>query len=362
MSTSTYSLRPREPLSTLPITRFLPHVSTLPSPISLPSKRAPSTFDSTPRSPGGKARKVSRTEKDGSETVRKARIAQRETESEASGSTSASASGSGSPVRVTPKVKRVLERDDLGTGKSPARRLFSEDERPISGIRGAIATPPSNKTHRGLAPSPPISDSPSRRNITADPNSPFFVAEPTSEASHDPNVDVHDPGFVVLPDTNLPTSISNVLRTPRSRRTATAPIVSREASIVVSAPSSPSSSRTTLADLENQENIPPQPLSTHSTPSKYTTSSTTTYTDDEVDRYLSAPSTSTSTSASCSGSGTRRRERSKLMNEVLILRGEVGLSKEDDMVQVEELTPGRKVMNGEKGKAREALSMEVDLI
>ncbi|KAK8844576.1 hypothetical protein IAR55_006423 [Kwoniella newhampshirensis] len=362
MSSSTYSLRPRKPLSVLPITLFLPHVSSLPSPISLPAKRAPSTFDSPMKSPGGKARKVSRTEKDGSETVRKARIPQRDaTEMDASGSGCRSpirtASGSESPMRITPKVKRVLERDDLGTGRSPARRLFAEEERPISGIRGAIVTPPSNKTHRGLAPSPPISDVQSPKSVTADPNSPFFVPEPISGPTHDPNVNIHDPGFVILPDIDLPPSAG--LRTPRSRPAGSTSVRAGAGSLLISPPSSPSSSWTTVADLENQENIPPLPYSTRSTPSKYTSTSTSTYADDEVDRFLSAPSTSTSTS----GSGTRRRERSKLMNEVSILRGEVELSRDKDEVEEgEELTPGRKVEVSDKGKARERLTMEVDSI
>ncbi|WVQ85146.1 hypothetical protein IAT38_007311 [Cryptococcus sp. DSM 104549] len=368
---SSYSLR-RRPLAPLPLSHFpaspsassstLPNTYPAPpSPLSLPLKRSPSTT-----SLGASPRKVSRGSKD---------VDVRRTEREIGASERVRRSGSGG---VTPRVKKVLERDDLGTGKSPARRLFGvTPERPISGISGAVVTPPTNPhttyPPRGLlAPSPPIDE----------PQSYFPDVTASGETEHEngAEVDVHDPGFVVHQDDaaagsgagSSSTSVSAPL-TPRSRGTP---------AIALSAPSSPApSSPLPPLELENQENIPPpsythpsspkSKISFHNSPSKYSTS--------DVDRYLSAPSTSASASSSTltlsggsglgSGSGTRRRERSKLVNEVLLLRGEVelkrpgtpsrGASQSWEITVEEELTPGR-VTRSAKGKAREALVREVE--
>jgi hypothetical protein len=62
----------------------MPAANTLPSPVSMPTKRA---APGTPEAEG--SRKTMRT--------------------------------------VTPKVRAALDRDDLGVGKSPARRLFTDE-------------------------------------------------------------------------------------------------------------------------------------------------------------------------------------------------------------------------------------------
>ncbi|WVF66493.1 hypothetical protein IAT40_001233 [Kwoniella sp. CBS 6097] len=397
----------REPLVSLALTAFLPNVSSLPlpSPISLPSKRGPSTFDS-PSSPGGgggKARKVSRTEKDGTETIRKTRSA-KELRSQYRNTSVDVDMG----AVVTPRVKHVLERDDLGTGKSPARRLFSgmmgKEESRISGISGAIATPTHSPSGRKLAPSPPIFDSPSSSSRSSFASSSTSANASVSAIEIDVQAqpeymmdqevgDVHDCGFIIHEDIAgvNPTGVDqnghdHGLRTPRSRRRTPGLEGSNpSAKFVISAPASPASS---ILDLEDQENIPPPPYtslppyspsnsksraqshSVKSTPSKYSTTSTST--DDEiVSLYLSAPWTHTPSSTS--GSGTRRRERSKLVNEVLLLRGEtmsMGDKMDVNMVhgendgEGEELTPGREFGSGAGaaiGEGRKRLAMEVDM-
>ncbi|WWC97276.1 hypothetical protein V866_004155 [Kwoniella sp. B9012] len=377
--------RTRTPLISLPLTTFIQPIpsssSSFPSPVSLPSKRGPSSL-SVPSSPGStKARKVSRTETDGSETVRKARVA-----------TSGSGKGKGKEqvddderaveVGVTPRIKNVLEKDDLGVGKSPARRLFVNDrESPISGISGAISTPP--KSHRGLAPSPPISDSP------------FIVSTPTSTTSDQDEIeiDVQAAPSPTLPASSLPFESgsashcgftiyqSNSTELRELDEFAASQILQLTASTGPSSSSSPSLSEIDLNNIENQENLQPlslpsvnyppspnsksrsNPHSNRTTPSKYSTG-TSTADDEIISMYLSAPSTNSSISGtSASGSGTRRRERSKLINEVLLLRGENVREKEDkvdvdvDEEEEEELTPGKKIVKGGRERLRREVNM-----
>ncbi|WVR03236.1 hypothetical protein IAU60_000227 [Kwoniella sp. DSM 27419] len=376
------NMRYREPLMAISIAP--PHPYLPPSPVSLPSKRGPSTFDSAPSSPGGKARKVSRTKKDGSETVRKTRLAVSSTDRKGKGKeVPVSHSDNRAQSPVTPRVRSVLERDDLGTGKSPARRLFpaslSQQGSPISGVSGAIASPSSAATVRRLDTSShvldrstaPTSASASDPTIpNSQESSPFLTtAEEHVQARNeitlvlDLDADVHECGFTVLPDDETEASQTiNGLRTPRSRRRTPQPAL--EQPVVVSQPASPALD--TVSEFDNQENIvplalavPPSPsktksLSAKSTPSKYSSS-----TDDEiVSLYLSAPYTLTPSSTS--GSGTRRRERSKLVNEVMLLRGEVAVEREtigDE--EGAELTPGRKV--SQRGEGKKQLAEEVDL-
>lgn len=135
-------------------------------------------------------------------------------------------------------------------------------------------------------------------------------------------------------------------------------------------------------ELDDQENMPPPPdspptgtkrsHSLNSTPSKHSSASTS---ESDISSYLHvSPQYFRSPSASASGSGTRRRERSKLANEVFVLRGEAvwaaqdvkpveaGQDQDEDE-DGEELTPGRKAMDVKgKGRAREALAIEVDAL
>ncbi|RSH86156.1 uncharacterized protein EHS24_004387 [Apiotrichum porosum] len=128
----------RGPLVDLPLAFFLPpvHSTNLPSPVSLPLKRGPPT------------------------PIRE---------------------GSGS--LQTPKRRvheTILEADDLGTGRSPARRLFTDT--PPSSSRSA-------KTCLTLAPSPPLTATRrSTRSTTA-----RAVTKGEREA-------IHDIGFVIYAD------------------------------------------------------------------------------------------------------------------------------------------------------------------
>ncbi|WVQ94100.1 hypothetical protein IAU59_001178 [Kwoniella sp. CBS 9459] len=399
-SSSRHHLRPRsarrEPLVSLALTAFLPDVASLPSPISLPSKRGPSTFDS-PSSPGGKARKVSRTEKDGSETIRKSKSAKELRNRYRDQSPTAPVSvGADDSAVVTPRVKHVLERDDLGTGRSPARRLFagitSKDEHRVSGISGAIATPTHSPSGRKLAPSPPILDSPSssRSSYASSSTSAIEIdvqAQPEYVMEQEDG-DVHDCGFIIYQDdervhqsNSAAAGENSGLRTPRSRRRTPGPDGGNShMNVVISRAASPASS---IMDMEDQENIPPPPYSSlppyspsktrsqshsaKSTPSKYSTTSSST--DDEiVSLYLSAPWTHTPSSTS--GSGTRRRERSKLVNELLLLRGEtmamdqkMNVDQDNEEAEGEgegeELTPGKKGVAVTDGRKR--LALEVNM-
>jgi len=104
-SSSSYNLRPRLPLCQLPLSRFVPGHNAFPSPVSIPLKRnAPSSSSTSTLDSPGKMRKVSYTDNEGEETIRRTRVKQ-----------------------ITPQAKSILERDDLGVGRSPARRLFVTD-------------------------------------------------------------------------------------------------------------------------------------------------------------------------------------------------------------------------------------------
>ncbi|WRT63380.1 uncharacterized protein IL334_000285 [Kwoniella shivajii] len=378
------SRRRRIPLGELDISLFHPSTSTsistsaittitpsLPSPISLPSKRGSSSLD-IPSSPGGsKSRKVSRTKIDGSETIRKTRSAvdlkgkSKQKQQDDIDSEMEVEMG----VTLTPRVKHVLERDDLGTGKSPVRRLFvsspkpsqsqsqSQNQSPISGISGAISTPPSK--HLSL----PSLDSPSSSSSTSSSSRMLFVGQSapfdpqsSSEPERDTSIYETDCGFSIYNSTKDELSVFRLLQSGNGEG--------------ISRSSSPNPSE---YQIENQENIqpissssyPPSPRSKRTTPSRYssTSSITSTSEDEIVSRYLSAPTYSPSTSTS--GSGTRRRERSKLINEVLLLRGEGPMSEmvdnkmDIDQSPEEELTPGKKILRS--GKGRERLTREVDM-
>ncbi|WWC67146.1 uncharacterized protein I206_101053 [Kwoniella pini CBS 10737] len=359
----TRSSTTRTPLLPLPIMSSIQFQSssTLPSPVSLPTKRG--FVSSEPSSSGGsKARKVSRAEKDGSETIRKTRSSSRKGKER---QVKDDDNDEEVEIGVTPKIRNVLNTDDLGTGKSPARRLFvngnTQRESPISGISGAISTPP--KYHRGLAPSPPFSDSPSNPASTS--HSTYMTGI---------EIDVQSaPSPELLPTAVLETDCGFEIY--ESTQEEMREMDEQSASIIMQrGPSISRSNSPALSEVEqnmmyNQENIqplpsisyPPSPISksrsNRSTPSKYST------TDDEeiISMYLNAPSYSPSTISSISGSGTRRRERSKLINEVLLLRGEnIMGSKRDEVMDVdekEELTPGRTVIRG----GRERLAREVNM-
>ncbi|WWC57771.1 uncharacterized protein I303_100306 [Kwoniella dejecticola CBS 10117] len=394
----TRSSTSRSPLISLPLTTFFQHqtststssasasVSAFPSPVSLPTKRG--LTPSEPSSPGGsKTRKVSTTLVDGTETIRKTRSSSRKGKERQSNPNELQEIHV--EVGVTPKIRNVLNKDDLGTGKSPARRLFagagptSQRESPISGISGAVSTPP--KYHRGLAPSPPILDSPSN---------PLSVSETNTQSSFEIDVQAA-PSPELTPSAIFETDCGfeiyeSTLKELREMDEHVASIIlsSQESQgqshgniNVLSRSNSPALSEIeqNVIIMDNQENIQPlpmisyppspksksQPRSNRSTPSKYSNNTT----DDEeiISMYLNAPSHSPSTNSSISGSGTRRRERSKLINEVLLLRGESMIHKDsmdidmnggnDKDGEEEELTPGRKIVRG----GRERLAREVDM-
>ena len=101
--------RQRHPLSSLPLYHYVPAADIMPSPPSIPLKRSnpPSGAESTVSVSPQKQRRLNKTTSDhgrGDETVKK----------------------KDSSRVVTPKVKDILDKDDLGTGKSPARRLFGD--------------------------------------------------------------------------------------------------------------------------------------------------------------------------------------------------------------------------------------------
>nr|XP_018266331.1 uncharacterized protein I303_00306 [Kwoniella dejecticola CBS 10117]OBR88489.1 hypothetical protein I303_00306 [Kwoniella dejecticola CBS 10117] len=437
----TRSSTSRSPLISLPLTTFFQHqtststssasasVSAFPSPVSLPTKRG--LTPSEPSSPGGsKTRKVSTTLVDGTETIRKTRSSSRKGKERQSNPNELQEIHV--EVGVTPKIRNVLNKDDLGTGKSPARRLFagagptSQRESPIrlvkertfqlldqaeltrymypsrnSGISGAVSTPP--KYHRGLAPSPPILDSPSNPLSVSETNTQSSFEVPVSSStltstitSTSIEIDVQAaPSPELTPSAIFETDCGfeiyeSTLKELREMDEHVASIIlsSQESQgqshgniNVLSRSNSPALSEIeqNVIIMDNQENIQPlpmisyppspksksQPRSNRSTPSKYSNNTT----DDEeiISMYLNAPSHSPSTNSSISGSGTRRRERSKLINEVLLLRGESMIHKDsmdidmnggnDKDGEEEELTPGRKIVRG----GRERLAREVDM-
>lgn len=102
---STITLRPRRPLESLPLSHYTA-LPLPPSPISLSSKRS---LTSSPgrigESSTSKLRKVSGgvSGMDGAETIRRKKS------------------------EITPRAKKALAEDEMGIGKSPARRLFVDD-------------------------------------------------------------------------------------------------------------------------------------------------------------------------------------------------------------------------------------------
>ncbi|WVO13571.1 hypothetical protein L204_101192 [Cryptococcus depauperatus] len=254
---------------------------------------------------------------------------------------------------IPSKIKSVLERDDLGTGKSPARKLFmKETEQPISGISGAVITPQSKRPIQvSLCSSElnPFASSSSSYNTHLEdcelhaPNTAMSINQQCADEVVD-----HSPGFVIYPDK---AASSQNRRNNEGRTSSHQQMPDEDES--TSLPSSPS---VIAMDLENQENIPPPSYtyaaSQRSTPSKSSTTSL-------VDSYLSASTSTCSGSGSGLTPGSRRREGSKLVNEILLLRGEVGAEK-GKRHEEHELTPGRRTTRSvAKNKAR--LAQEVNL-
>ena len=341
----------RMPLGPLPLSRFVLPANTIPSPISIPTKRngpsASSSLDAV------KIRKVSRVDEGGSETLKRSRVKE-----------------------VTPKAKAVLERDDLGVGRSPARRLFvgngegikryvdapwragiiaDGDKHCSLGISGAVATSSTVtvQTRSALASYPPIDSFASPHEASDN--------DTRSHASPHPlngNIPLHDPGFTIHADhTSTQPHHGAGIRTPKSKRTitrTTAQPTDLALDAEVHIPSSASSSHTngTLYD-DDQENIPPS-----RTPSQVSARSTPSRPDEKAweadeEMYISS-----------GGSGRRRLrtiERSKL-GLGSVLRGEVDVdgAGEDDE---DELTPGRRevvMREKDRGKGKASMAQEVD--
>ncbi|ADV24510.1 hypothetical protein CNBI3430 [Cryptococcus gattii WM276] len=354
-----YSLRSRthSPLAELPIDRYIPAKRASTSPTPRGSKRHQpyaSTSSSSSVASSSKDGHPQRFGEDGDSTK--------------------------SPIKkrtrtVTPGVKQVLDRDDLGVGKSPARRLFatciaeSSSHSTLGGISGAVLTLPFNAEIRAT-------------------QGQIAIQNQTSIQYEDGNgdkEDIHDPGFVIHPDAEgRPHARSN----------------SRSASPFVSS---------TLSELalDNQENIPPPllpstsstcstasiPRTPHSRRSGGCTS--TTSSSHRVDSYLYLSPSSSSHSHHSHWSpysphsshshghtpGSRRREQSKLVNELLLVRGEdvpgATSSKTRTRTQVEsrsrtkrekevlvpdELTPGRRTTRGMVRRGKDLLAEEVDSV
>lgn len=380
-----YSLRPRthSPLAELPLDRYLPARRLSASPTPRGSKRHQLGASS--------GQPVASSSKNHSP------MHLRGTED---------GSGMKSPIRkrtrtVTPRVKQVLDRDDLGVGKSPARRLFAAPIAESSshpslyvvsscvllihmadqgvwqnsgGISGAILTPSSN-------------------DIRATQNqTPIQNQYQHDEDGSGNGENIHDPGFVIHLD---PEGLVVGRPHTRSRSRSTSPF--------------PSSTLSEL-DVDNQENIPPPTLlpststcsaSIPGTP--HSTSGGSTSTSSRVDSYLCiSPSTVSpsshhshhhwspySRSGGTHGShghtpGSRKREQSKLVNELLLLRGEdVPASTktqikmrtrtesesrhrtrkmEEAVIIPDELTPGRRTTRGMARRGKDLLAQEVDSV
>lgn len=200
--------------------------------------------------------------------------------------------------------------------------------------------------------------------------------------------DIHDPGFVIHPDLE-----GRPYTRSRSRsRSASPPFVS-----------------STLSELalDNQENIAPLLPSTSSTcsaasiprtphsPRRRSGGSTPTSSSHRVDSYLSLSPSSSSHSHHSHWSpypaqdshshgrtpGSRRREQSKLVNELLLLRGEdvpaATCSKtrtrtqmesrsrdkrEKEVIVRDELTPGRRTTRGMVRRGKDVLAKEADSV
>jgi hypothetical protein len=218
----------------------------------------------------------------------------------------------------------------------------------------SMATPVAPQ--RTLAPSPPITESPRSHQ-----------AQSMSEESDslEDTLNVHDPGFLILPDTLKTRSQKQYIRSrptdSPSRRRAdmlssvpAPPGISGAIALPPPSPSISQSSSTSEQYDDEQENIPPNhsaPLSkstcTQSTPAK---SSQSSIWDTEYEQYLTFnASGSSATSISVSG-GSRSR---------VGVRSKLGLESVVGQVDDDELTPGRKVA-AKKGKARASLQAEVE--
>ncbi|KAL7420236.1 hypothetical protein Q5752_005203 [Cryptotrichosporon argae] len=321
----------RAPLAPLPLTRFASTYLQLPSPVSLPTKRAhpPSPFKptlsaSTSAATGraavavGSASRVHEAEP--SRKVR--RLSDPESDPD--------------EVDATPRasVRDVLGMDDLGVGRSPARRLFAD-------------SPSTKQPHApGLAPSSPIE---SRRRVTRSvsprkaSSSRTSVTKPAVETRavavlpaawvvdlNGARRNAHDPGFSVHVDDDA--ARKSALASVRSA----APPMSPSPSLF--APSTPSKDR-----HNDQENVPPTPRRTPrsgsgatprvsgTTPIRTPGSASTGRTMSDADLVLA--------------SGSRTRERSRLgMQSMVALAG----ATDDD-----ELTPGRPRRTGKASVKRE---------
>lgn len=152
--------------------------------------------------------------------------------------------------------------------------------------------------------------------------------ESETETEHYEDGDMHDPGFVIHPDLE---------GRPHTRSHSVFRV----------------SSTVSEQAVDNQENIPPRLV-----PS---TSST--------DSHHWSPY---STHGSHSGGhtpGSRKREQSKLVNELLLLRGEefgaastnkIKSGTRNKREEVVELTPGRRRTRGMVGRGKDLLGKEVD--
>ncbi|CAK9784662.1 hypothetical protein CC85DRAFT_282912 [Cutaneotrichosporon oleaginosum] len=113
----------------------------------------------------------------------------------ASTSTSTSTKLPPSPLskRATPKRARIdLSSDELGTGKSPARRLFVEPVSASASASASVAPPPA------LVPSPAPSSAPSSAPSPA--HAPSHAHAPSPAPAPAPRSALHDPGFRVFYD------------------------------------------------------------------------------------------------------------------------------------------------------------------
>ncbi|EIW73430.1 hypothetical protein M231_01940 [Tremella mesenterica] len=260
----------RRPLSTLPLSRFIPVTSLIPSPSSIPIKRRPSTpaesnINNPPPSPGRvRAQCVAEEEDVMEHTVKRRRKSD-----------------------LTPRAIVELEKPVFGLGRSPARRLFGQGDSPInsgspngttskSGSGNVVFTAPKEETGK-LSPSPsidltsetsrrsgvidstiPVSQHSTRSHSThtssttapSTPSTPFTPSRLSTQPGMTKYEDIHDPGFTILAD-----SAPSAPLTPRSktiRNISEHPDLSLDAQAHL--PSSPTS---TIWEENDQENIAP---------------------------------------------------------------------------------------------------------
>lgn len=252
------------------------------------------------------------------------------------------------------------------------------------GISGAVLTPPFNAEIRTTQTQ--------TETETPIQNQTLIQYE---DGNGNKKEDIHDPGFVIHPDLEGLVVGGRPQTRSHSRSTSPSPFVS--------------SSLSELGALDNQENIAPPLLpstsstcSTASIPrtphSRWSGGSTSSHC---VDSFYLSPSTVPSSSSSHShhwspystntshshghtpGSSRRRREQSKLVNELLLLRGEdvpAGTSiststktriqmesrsrskREKEVIVPDELTPGRRTTRGMVRRGRDLLAKEVDSV